>query len=71
MEDRQIPADINATDGEQIKSILLTTHHKICTEIIFLLLCGKRQDKWTSLTEEFLMNDVLCSAENIFKQLTA
>ena len=71
MEDRQIPADINATDGEQIKSILLTTHRKICTEIIFLLLCGKHQDKWTSLTEEFLMNDVLCSAENIFKQLTA
>ena len=63
--------NFTSRDSEHIKSLLLTTHRSISTEIIFLLLCGKRQEKWTSLSVEDLVGNILSSAANIFKELTS
>ena len=65
------PRMFNSNDSASIRSLLLSTHKSICTEIIFLLLCGKGEQKWTSLTVESLLDDILSSAENIFKKLTS
>ena len=65
------PLMFNSNDSTSIRSLLLSTHKSICTEIIFLLLCGKGERKWTSLTVESLLDDILSSAENIFKKLTS
>ena len=62
---------LTGCDRDDIKSVLLSTHTAITTEIIFLLLCGKRGKKWTSLNAKTLVNEVLSSSESIFKQLTA
>ena len=62
--------NITGCDTEDIKSLLLTSHRAISNEIIFLLLCGKRSEKWTSLDVESLMKDSLCSPKHIFKELT-
>ena len=63
--------NLSGLDSADIKHILLTTHHDICTEIIFLLLCGKRGGKWSSLDVESLLNDILCTPESIYKELTS
>ena len=62
--------NITGCDTEDIKSLLLTSYQAISNEIIFLLLCGKRSEKWTSLDVESLMKDILCSPKHIFKELT-
>ena len=62
---------LTGCNRDDIKSVLLSTHTAITTEIIFLLLCGKHGEKWISLNAETLVNEVLSSSESIFKQLTA
>ena len=57
-------------DNRLIREIL-TTHKHILNEIIFFLLCGRRQDNWSHLTTDILINDILTGAEQIFKQLTS
>ena len=71
LEHGHIVPNLSGIDSADIKHILLTTHHDICTEIIFLLLCGKRGVKWSSLDVESLLNDILCTPESIYKELTS
>ena len=61
----------SSRDSEHIKSLLLTTHCSISTEIIFLLLCGKHQEKWISLSVKDLVVNILSSIANIFNELTS
>ena len=61
--------NLTGCDRDDKKFVLLSSHSAITTEIIFLLLCGKRGDKWISLDAQ--VNEVLSSSESIFKQLTA
>ena len=67
----QDTVNLSGCDSDDIKSLMLTTYCAISTEIIFLLLCSKRADKWTSLNVESLLNDILCTPESIYKELTA
>ena len=71
LEHGHIIPNLSGVDSADIKHILLTTHRNICTEIIFLLLCGKRGVKWNSLDVESLLNDILCTPESIYKELTS
>ena len=59
------------SDTHDIKCELLTSHHGISTEIVFLLLCSKRTEKWSSTTVDSLLENVLCSPECIFRELTS
>ena len=63
--------NLTGVDTHDIKCLLLTTQWCISIEIVFLLLCSKRTEKWKSTTVESLLEDVLCSPECIFRELTS
>ena len=63
--------NLTGLDTNDIKCLLLTTHQCISIEIVFLLLCSKHTEKWKSTTVDSLLEDILCSPECIFRELTS
>ena len=67
----QVHDNFLSTDCRHIRNILMTSHHHVLVEMLFLLLCGKRTAKWSNFDTQELYDSVFISSQKIYEELTS